>query len=185
MKCGYTDECQACKQLAAGMHNAKVLHDDRCRDRFGKIVAEDDDHRQGERVSSSRAVPEVEVPRAAAGEEMDVSAPTVRVDVPTARPTPTYPKGGSRFRFESKRNEHRRALFETCDVRRKPVPEEARRRFWRPTRKDNISTLTMRCVPTKLTGLKMPQRMRQPQRQNRYRHAMNSFASSKIEVRED
>ena len=25
VKCGYTDECQACTQLASGMHNAKVL----------------------------------------------------------------------------------------------------------------------------------------------------------------
>ena len=32
VKYGYTDECQACTQLASGMHNAKVLHDDRCRD---------------------------------------------------------------------------------------------------------------------------------------------------------
>ena len=31
----YTDECQACTQLASGMHNVKVLHDDRCRDRIG------------------------------------------------------------------------------------------------------------------------------------------------------
>ena len=30
VKYGYTDERQACTQLAAGMHNAKVPHDDRC-----------------------------------------------------------------------------------------------------------------------------------------------------------
>ena len=29
MKYGYTDECQACTQLASGMHNAKAPHDDR------------------------------------------------------------------------------------------------------------------------------------------------------------
>ena len=29
------DECQACTQLASGMHNAKVPHDYRCRDRIG------------------------------------------------------------------------------------------------------------------------------------------------------
>ena len=28
VKYGYTDECQACMQLASGMHNAKVPHDD-------------------------------------------------------------------------------------------------------------------------------------------------------------
>ena len=52
-------------------------------------MAEDDDQREGERVSR-RAVPEVEVPRPDAGEEMDVSEPTVRVDVPSTRPAPTY-----------------------------------------------------------------------------------------------
>ena len=34
VKYGYTDECQACTQSASGMHNAKVPHDDRCRDRI-------------------------------------------------------------------------------------------------------------------------------------------------------
>ena len=37
-KYGYTDECQACTQLASGMHNAKVPHDDRCRDRIGELM---------------------------------------------------------------------------------------------------------------------------------------------------
>ena len=50
---GYTDECQACTQLASGMHNAKVPHDDRCRDRIGELMAEYDDQRQVERVSGS------------------------------------------------------------------------------------------------------------------------------------
>ena len=35
VKYGYADDCQACTQLASGMHNAKVLHDNRCRDRVG------------------------------------------------------------------------------------------------------------------------------------------------------
>ena len=35
----YTDKCQACTQLASGMHNAKVPHDDRCRDRIGELMA--------------------------------------------------------------------------------------------------------------------------------------------------
>ena len=39
VKYGYTDECQACTQLASGMHNAKVPHDDRCRDRIGELMA--------------------------------------------------------------------------------------------------------------------------------------------------
>ena len=54
VKYGYTDECQACAQLASGMHNAKVTHDDRCRDRIGELMAEDDDQRQVERVSGRR-----------------------------------------------------------------------------------------------------------------------------------
>ena len=61
----------------------------RCRNRTGEVMAEDDDQREGEQVSS-RAVPEVEVPRPEAGEEMDVSEPTVRVDVPPTRPAPTH-----------------------------------------------------------------------------------------------
>ena len=56
MKYWYTDECQACTQLASGMHNAKVPHDDRCRDRIGELMASDDDQRQVERVTSRTAV---------------------------------------------------------------------------------------------------------------------------------
>ena len=90
VKYGYTDECQACTQSAAGMHNAKVPHDDRCRDRIGEPMAVDDDQRQGQLVSS-RAVPEVEIPRPEAREEMDVIEPTFRVDVPrTTSPTRTH-----------------------------------------------------------------------------------------------
>ena len=74
VKYGYTDECQTCTQLASGMHNVKVAHDDRCRDRIGELMAEDDDQGQVERVSSRR-VPEVEIPRPEAGEEMDVGEP--------------------------------------------------------------------------------------------------------------
>ena len=77
VKYGYTDECQACTQLASGMHNAKVPHDDRCRDRTGELMADDDDQRQIERVSGT-VHPEVEIPRPEAGEEVDVGEPTVR-----------------------------------------------------------------------------------------------------------
>ena len=37
-----------CTQLASGMHNAKVAHDDRCGDRIGELMAGDDDQRQVE-----------------------------------------------------------------------------------------------------------------------------------------
>ena len=49
----YTNECQVHTQLASSMHNAKVPHDDRCRDRIGELMAGDDDQRQVERVSGS------------------------------------------------------------------------------------------------------------------------------------
>ena len=68
---------------------------DRCRDRIGELMAEDYDHRQFERVSS-RTVPEVEIPRLEAGEEMDVGEPTVRVaGLVEYRPVPTVRVGGS------------------------------------------------------------------------------------------
>ena len=76
MRYGYTDECQTCTQLASGMHNAKVPHDERCRDRIGNLMAEDDDLRQIERVSGTLRL-EVAIPRPEVGEEMDVGEPTV------------------------------------------------------------------------------------------------------------
>ena len=95
VKYGYTDECQACTQLASGMHNAKVPHDDRCRDRVGELMAGDDDQRQVERVSGT-VRPEVEIPRPEAGEEVDVGEPTVRVAGPVEeQPVPTVRVGGS------------------------------------------------------------------------------------------
>ena len=91
VKYGYTDECQACTQLASGKHNAKVPHDDRCRDRIGKLMAGVDDQRQVERVSGPVHL-EVEIPRPEAGEEVDVGERTVRAagkveeqPVPTVR----------------------------------------------------------------------------------------------------
>ena len=56
VKYGHTDGCQACTQLASGMHNAKVPHDDRCRDRIGELMAGDDDLRQVERMMSRTTV---------------------------------------------------------------------------------------------------------------------------------
>ena len=102
---GYTDECQACTQLASGMHNAKVPHDDRCRDRIGELMASDDDQRQVDRVASRTAVEvENEIPCPDAGEEVDVGEPTVvedqRSDPQSAsqsvsQPVPTVRVGGS------------------------------------------------------------------------------------------
>ena len=93
MKYGYTSECQACTQLASGMHNAKVLHDDRCRDRIGELMAEDDDQRQVERMSGT-VHPEVEIPRGGAVEEMDVGEPMVLAAAEDP-PVPTVRVGGS------------------------------------------------------------------------------------------
>ena len=93
VKYGDTDECQACTQLASGMHNAKVPHDNRCRDRIGELMAEDDDQRQGERVPGAA---EVEITRLEAGEEMDVGEPTVVEDQqPVQQAVPTVRVGGS------------------------------------------------------------------------------------------
>ena len=90
VKYGCTDECQACTRLALGMHVAKVPHDDRCRDRMGELVAE----RQVERVSS-RTVPDVEVPRPDAGEEMDVGEPSVDLPQSVLQSVPIFRVGGS------------------------------------------------------------------------------------------
>ena len=105
VKNGYTDECQACKQLASDMHNANVPHDDRCRDRIGELMTSDDDQRQVERVTSRAAFEvENEIPCPEAGEEVDVGEPTVvedqRSDSQSApqsvsQPVPTVRVGGS------------------------------------------------------------------------------------------
>ena len=98
VKSGYTDECQACTQLASGMHNAKVPHDNRCRDCIGELMAEDDDQGQVERVSGS-VHSEVEIPRPEAGEEVDVGEPTAdlpeKVPQSVSQPVPTVRVGGS------------------------------------------------------------------------------------------
>ena len=70
---------QACTQLASGMHNAKVPHGDKCRDRIGELMASDDDQRQVERMMSRTTVDvENEIPCPEAGEEMDVGEPSVQ-----------------------------------------------------------------------------------------------------------
>ena len=97
VKYGYTDECQACTQLASGMHNAKVPHGDRCRDLIGELMAGDDDQRQIERMTSRTTIEvENEIPRPEAGEEVDVGEPKVRVAGQVEeQPIPTVRVGGS------------------------------------------------------------------------------------------
>ena len=132
VKYGYTDECQACTQLASGMHNAKVPHDDRCRDRIGELMAGDDDQRQVERVSGT-VRPEVEIPRLEAREEVHVGEPTVRVAGPVEeQPVPTVRVGGSSGSGTqpgvgsraSETNTDDREV-KTCQSRREPRPEKA------------------------------------------------------------
>ena len=84
------------------MHNAKVPHDDRCRDRIGELVAGDDDQRQVERVSGT-VRPEVEIQHPEAGEEVYVGEPTVRVAGPVEdQPVPTFRAGASSLGTQSR-----------------------------------------------------------------------------------
>ena len=84
VKYGYTDECQACTQLASNMHNAMVPHDDRCRDRIG------------ERMMSRTTVDvENEISCPEAGEEVDVGEPTVVED------QRSYPQSTCHSQFHS------------------------------------------------------------------------------------
>ena len=76
--------------IGSGMHNAKVPHDDRCRDRIGELMAGDDDQRQVERMMSrTTADVENDIPCPETGEEVDVGAPSVQprsVDEDQPRP---------------------------------------------------------------------------------------------------
>ena len=88
VKCGYTDECRACTELSTDMHNAQVLHDDRCRDCGA--------HGGRSRSETSRASLVTNSLRGrSCAFRIDVSESTVDVDVPPARPAPTYQEGGS------------------------------------------------------------------------------------------
>ena len=63
------------------MHNAKVGHDDRCRDRIGELMSENDDQRHVERVTlTTVSITENEIPCPEAGEEVDVGEPTAVED---------------------------------------------------------------------------------------------------------
>ena len=107
VKYGYTNECQACTQLASSMHNAKFKfpRDNKCRNRIGEFMASDDDQKQVERVTSRTAVEgENEIPCLEAGEEVDVGEPTAvedqRSDLQPApqsisQPVPIVRVGGS------------------------------------------------------------------------------------------
>ena len=76
----------SCTQLASGMHNAKVLHDD-----IDELMADDDDQRQVERVTTRTVSTfEIEIPCPEAGEEMDVGGPSS-----------VQPQSVHRIRFES------------------------------------------------------------------------------------
>ena len=82
-------------EFAAGMHNARVPHDDRCRDRIGQLMAEDDDQRQVARVSGTVRL-EVETRLPEAREGVDVGEPRVRVAGSVdEHPVPTVRVGGS------------------------------------------------------------------------------------------
>ena len=59
--------------------NAKVPHDDRCRDRIDELMSSDDDQRQVERMTSRTTVDvENEIPCPETGEEVDVGEPSVQ-----------------------------------------------------------------------------------------------------------
>ena len=116
--------------MASGAHNAKVPHDDRCRDRIGELMAEEDDQRQVERVSGAA---EVEIPRPGAGEEMDVGEPMVRADGPPEDPpVPTVRVGGSSS-SGTRAGSGSRANEANTEIVKRNVsdPEEARRRCGR------------------------------------------------------
>ena len=78
------------------MHNAKVPHDDRCKDRIGELMAGDDDQRQVERMMSRTTVDvENEIPCPETGEEVDVGEPSVQprsVDEDQPLPDTAFPR---------------------------------------------------------------------------------------------
>ena len=109
--------------LALGMPVANVPHNDKCRDRIGELIAEDDDQRQVERVSGT-VRPEFEIPRPEAGEEVDVGEPTVVED---QQPTPTVRRANEtntddretkRVRFTESRGQKRQGEDEEEHHRR-------------------------------------------------------------------
>ena len=180
VKCGYTDECQACTQSASGMHNAKVPRDDRCRDRIGELMAGDDDQRQVERVTSRTAV-EVENeirPCPETGEKVDVGEPSVQprsVDEDQPRletqsvprpveeqPIPTVRVGGSsgsgtRSGVGSRASEKN---TDDCEVKRVRFTESRGQKRQgedvelQRRRKNNILMQILRCLHTRHGELK-------------------------------
>ena len=212
MKYGYTDECQACTQLASGMHNAKVPHDDRCRARIGELMASDDDQRQIERITSRTAVEvENEIPCPEAGEEVDVGEPTVRVAGPETQsvpqpveeqPIPTVRVGGSSGSGTRSGVGSRASETNTDDREAKRVrftesrgqkrqgedveklAAKAEEQHWQRRRKNNILMQMLRLPAHKTWRVRrhVPRQRMRRMQQDAAPEQMNSFVQSKTEV---
>ena len=150
---GCTDECQACAQLAAGMHNAKfftttdaeIASASSRRKTMIRDTVSEFGHEQSQRLKSRVGKPERRC-----------------VDV---QPGPTHQEGGSSGsgsranKMNTDERESKRAkLAESRGQKRQGEDVEELEAH---CGKNNISTLMLRSVPTKLTGWKMSQRMRQ------------------------
>ena len=170
-KHGYTDECQACTQLASGMHTAKVLHDERCRDRIGELSAEDDDQRQVELVSGT-VHPEADIPRPEAGEEMDVDEPMVVEDQqPVQQPVPTVRVGGSstsRTRAGSGLRENEANTDQRAEARREHLDADVEVPAHKTWRVEDVVGDAADAAPEQMNTL--------------LRQSMNRFVQSKTEV---
>ena len=157
------------------MHVARVPHDDRCRGRIVELMAEDDDPRQIERVSS-RTVPEVEIPRPEAGEEIDVCEPTVRVAGPVEdQPVPTIRVGGSSSSGTPDESGSRASETNTDDRETKRVRFTENRGQKRQgedveelaAKAEEILMQMLRCLHTRHGELKTLSGMQQVQRPNK------------------
>ena len=175
VKYGYTDECHACTQLASGMHNAKVPHDDRCRNRIGELMADDDNQKQVEPVSP-RTVPEVEILCPEAGEEMDVGEPTVRVAGWKNNQFPQFEWVDHQAK-EPELAQVQEHMKRTQMIVKRNVSDsqraEARRgkartwKNWQRRLKNNILMPMLRSLPTRHGGWRTLSGMRQTQRPNK------------------
>ena len=164
VKHGYTDACQACTQLASGMHNAKVPHDDRCRDRIGELMAGVDDQRQVERVSGTVHL-EVEIPRPEAGEEVDVGERTGGVaGLVEEQPVPTVRVGGSSGSGTRSGVGSRASETHKAEVRKDKVKMSKK---WKRRQKNNVLMQMLRCLHTRHGELKTLSGMQQMQRPNK------------------
>ena len=195
VKYGYTDECQACTQLASGMHNAKVLHDGRCRNRIGELMAGDDDQRQFERITSRTSFEvENEIPCREAGEEMDSGEPSVQTrsvheedqprpetqSVPRPveeQPIPTMRVGGSSGSgtrsgvglraSETKTDDREAKRVSFTESRGQKRQGEDVEEFGSERRKNNILMQMLRCLHTRHEELKTLSGMQRMQHPNK------------------